>query len=317
MVQISYNKQRNKQLYNFDNCVSFQIENHIFLGRLIRLDNVINTILSKHQYPLQVSAVVAESITLAALLASTIKYQGLFTLQTKSNGPIPMVVVDVTSEGKIRACADYDESKITKAQKLRKTSGEIEPAPHFMGEGILAFTVDQGANTELYQGIVDLQGKNLSECAMRYFKQSEQIETYLQLYLQAPQNENEQWKTAGVLLQKIPVKGGQQALEEDQVQQAWEQAVIFMQSLQENELFDTSLSSQEILHRLYHANDLQITQTREYTFACRCQREKLWNTLHTMEPEDIEDMCENGKITATCDFCGTTYSFDKGELLKQ
>ena len=304
-------------MHNFDNCVSFQIENHIFLGRLIRLDKVINTILNKHQYPKQVSAVVAESTVLAALLASTIKYKGLFTLQTKSNGPIPMVVVDVSSEGKIRACADFDETKIIKAQELRKTTGQIEPAPHFMGEGILAFTVDQGADMELYQGIVDLQGKNLSECAMRYFKQSEQIETYLQLYLQVPQNKSDRWKAAGVLLQKIPVKGGQEVMEEDQVKQAWEQAVVFMQSLQENELFNETLSSEELLHRLYHANDLQISQTREYEFGCRCRREKLWNTLHTMKPEDIEEMCENGKITATCHFCGTTYSFDKGELLKQ
>ena len=157
---------------NFDSCASFHIENNAFLGRMVRLDNVINTILSKHQYPLQVSAVVAESIALATLLSSTIKYKGLFTLQTQSNGPVPMVVVDVTSEGKIRACADFDEQKILKAQELRKTVGEIEPAPHFMGEGVLAFTVDQGPETELYQGIVDLQGKDLSECAMRYFKQS-------------------------------------------------------------------------------------------------------------------------------------------------
>ncbi len=302
---------------NFDSCASFHIANGAFLGRLVRLDNVVNTILDKHCYPKQVSAVVAESTALAALLSSTLKYQGLFTLQTKSNGPVPMVVVDVTSEGKIRACANYDEDKIIKAQELRKTVGEIEPAPHFMGEGILAFTVDQGPETELYQGIVDLQGKDLSECAMRYFKQSEQIETYLQLYLKAPENENDHWKSAGVLLQKVPTVGGKENTDEEDANEAWNQAVIFMQSLQENEIFDAHLSSSEILHRLYHADNLQINQTKEYYFGCRCQREKLLNTLHTMKPEEIEEMCENNKITATCHFCGTTYSFDKGELIAQ
>lgn len=284
---------------------------------MIRLDNVVNTILAKHQYPIQVSAVVAESTALAALLASTLKYQGLFTLQTKSNGPIPMVVVDVTSEGKIRACADYNEKKIIKAQELRKTVGEIEPAPHFMGEGILAFTVDQGSNTELYQGIVDLQGKDLSECAMRYFKQSEQIETYLKLYLHAPDNEQDRWKAAGVLLQKLPSKGGKEQPEETDNSEIWNQAIIFMQSLQADEIFADDLPSETLLHRLYHADNLQISQTKEYSFGCRCQREKLWNTLRTMKPEEIDEMCENGKITATCHFCGTTYSFDKGELLAQ
>lgn len=302
---------------NFDSCVSFHISNGAFLGRLVRLDKVVNTILRKHTYPKQVSAVVAESTALAALLSSTLKYDGLFTLQTKSNGPIPMVVVDVSSEGKIRACASYDEEKIRQAQKLRKTDGEIEPAPHFMGEGILAFTVDQGSKTDLYQGIVDLQGKDLSECAMRYFKQSEQIETYLQLFLKAPKNENDGWKSAGILLQKLPSHGGKETLDETELNEAWNQAVIFMQSLQENEIFDSSLDSQTLLHRLYHADNLQITKQKEYSFACRCHREKLLDTLHTMRPEDINEMCENGKITATCHFCGTTYIFEKGELLSQ
>ena len=302
---------------NFDSCASFHIANGAFLGRLVRLDNVVNTILDKHCYPKQVSAVVAESTALAALLSSTLKYKGLFTLQTKSNGPVPMVVIDVTSEGKIRACASYDEDKIKKAQELRKTVGEIEPAPHFMGEGILAFTVDQGPETELYQGIVDLQGKDLSECAMRYFKQSEQIETYLQLYLKAPETENDRWQSAGILLQKVPTTGGKEISDEEDANEAWNQAVIFMQSLQENEIFNTHLSSSEILHRLYHADNLQINQTKEYSFGCRCNRDKLLNTLHTMKPEEIEDMCENNKITATCHFCGTTYSFDKGELIAQ
>ena len=302
---------------NFDNCVSFHIDNGAFLGRIVRLDKVINTILTNHQYPIQVSAVVAESTALASLLSSTIKYDGLFTLQTKSNGPIPMVVVDVSSQGQIRACANFDEQKIIKAQELRKTVGQIEPAPHFMGEGILAFTVDQGANMDLYQGIVDLQGKDLSECAMRYFKQSEQIETYLKLYLQAPTTEDNSWKAAGVLLQKLPEKGGNVTANTTDIDEAWNQAIIFMQSLKSEEIFDKQLTSEEILHRLYHSNNLTINTTKEYKFQCRCSREKLLNTLYGMKSEEIDEMCENNKITATCHFCGTTYSFDKGELISQ
>lgn len=300
---------------NFDNCVSFHIGNGAFLGRIVRLDKVINTVLTKHRYPVQVSAVVAESTALAALLSATIKYDGLFTLQTKSSGSVPMVVVDVNSRGQIRACADYDEQKILKAQELRKTVGQIEPAPHFMGEGILAFTVDQGPNTDLYQGIVDLQGKDLSECAMRYFKQSEQIETYLKLYLQAPQNDLDGWKSAGVLLQRLPDKGGMTDEDVERLNEEWNQAVVFMQSLSQDEIFNPQLSSAELLHRLYHSDNLELNTVKEYTFACRCSRERLLNTLHGMKPEDIDDMCENNKITATCHFCGTSYSFDKGELL--
>lgn len=300
---------------NFDNCTSFHIDNGIFMGRLVRLDKVVNTILSRHQYPRQISAVVAESTALGTLLSSTIKYDGLFTLQTQSSGPVTMIVVDVTSQGRIRACANFNQEMLTKALELRKAEDELLEAPHYMGGGHLAFTVDQGPNTDLYQGIVDLQGKTLSECALRYFKQSEQIETYLQLFLQAPDKENDEWKAAGILLQKLPDNGGKISGDTASIDEAWNEAVIFAQSLKAEEIFDSSLSSEEILTRLFHANKLQITQTKDYHFGCRCSHDKLFNTLHAMADKDIEDMCENNKITATCHFCGEVYSFDKGELL--
>ena len=108
---------------NFDTCVSFFIDNGAYQGRLIRMSSVLDTIIGKHCYPRPVAAVVAESTVLAAMLASTLKYEGLFTLQTQSNGAVSMVVVDVTSEGKIRACASFDEEHLKQNQELRKTSG--------------------------------------------------------------------------------------------------------------------------------------------------------------------------------------------------
>ncbi len=286
------------------------------MGRLVRLDEVINTILSKHQYPLQVSGVVAESTALGALLSSTIKYDGLFTLQTQTNGPVSMVVVDVSSQGVIRACANFNQEALKKSLALRKADEtELLEAPHYMGGGHLAFTVDQGSKTDLYQGIVDLQGKTLSECALRYFKQSEQIETYLQLFLQAPNETNKKWKAAGILLQKLPDNGGKISSDTEALDEAWKEATILAQSLKREEVFDDNLSNEEILHRLFHANELRLSNIKEYKFGCRCSREKLFNTLHAMSAKDIEDMCENNKITATCHFCGTVYSFDKGELI--
>ena len=300
---------------NFDTCASFHINNGAFFGRFIRLDKVVNDIISKHDYPATVNAIIAESTALAALLASTIKYDGLFTLQTKSDGPVSMIVVDVTSDGKIRACAEFDEDRINAAKALRKTLNEHEETPHFLGHGYLAFTVDQGSKTNLYQGIVDLQGKTLSECALRYFKQSEQIETYLQLFLHAPTENDKEWKVAGILLQKLPDNGGKISSDTESLDEAWNEATILAQSLKAEEVFDNNLSDEEILHRLFHANKLHLSNTKEYHFGCRCSREKLFNTLHAMNAKDIEDMCENNKITATCHFCGTVYSFDKGELI--
>lgn len=301
---------------NFDNCASFHIEDGAFMGRLVRLDDVVNTIISKHQYPQNVSAVVAESTALAALLASALKYDGLFTLQTKSNGPVSMVVVDVTSDGAVRACANFDEERIKKAQELRKTEGEIEAAPHWLGEGYLAFTVDQGKATDLYQGVVDLQGKNLTECALRYFKQSEQIETALQLFLHIPTDENDKWKAAGILLQKLPETGGKVNTDID-MSEAWNEAVTFMQSLTADEVFDENLSSAELLHRLYHSSKLSISKNKDYRFGCRCSREKLLATISSFSEEEINNLVDNqNQIVATCNFCSEKYVFDKGELIK-
>jgi hsp33 protein len=301
---------------NFDTCVSFFIDNGAYQGRLIRMSSVLDTIIGKHCYLRPVAAVVAESTVLAAMLASTLKYEGLFTLQTQSNGAVSMVVVDVTSEGKIRACASFDEEHLKQNQELRKTSGEIEAAPHLMGKGHLAFTVDQGPNTELYQGIVDLQGKNLTECALRYFKQSEQIDTDLKLFLQAPEGESGSWLAAGIMLQKMPLKGGNESSPEE-MEEAWNEAKVFMESLTQDEVFDAELTSEQLLHRLFHANNLSISKCKNYSFGCRCSREKLLQTLSTFSEDDINAMLENNKVTATCHFCSEKYVFDKGELIKQ
>lgn len=301
---------------NFDTCVSFFIDNGAYQGRLIRMSSVLDTIIGKHCYPRPVAAVVAESTVLAAMLASTLKYEGLFTLQTQSNGAVSMVVVDVTSEGKIRACASFDEEHLKQNQELRKTSGEIEAAPHLMGKGHLAFTVDQGPNTELYQGIVDLQGKNLTECALRYFKQSEQIDTDLKLFLQAPEGESGSWLAAGIMLQKMPLKGGNESSPEE-MEEAWNEAKVFMESLTQDEVFDAELTSEQLLHLLFHANNLSISKCKNYSFGCRCSREKLLQTLSTFSEDDINAMLENNKVTATCHFCSEKYVFDKGELIKQ
>ena len=222
---------------NFDTCASFHINNGAFYGRMVRLDEVINTILSKHQYTPVVSGILAESTALAALLSSTIKYDGLFTFQTQSNGPVSMVVVDVSSQGTIRASAKYDEARIERAKTLRKTEDEHEETPHFLGGGYMAFTVDQGGPDKMYQGVVDIQGKTLAECAMRYFKQSEQIDTYIRLFLQAPATPQSHWSAAGVLLQKLPSYGGKLDADVD-INAAWEEAVVFIDSLKNEEVFD-------------------------------------------------------------------------------
>ncbi len=295
-----------------DTGISFNLDNNIFRGRIVRLDNVMREVFSRVQYPDNVAAAVAETAALGALIASLMKFDGIFTLQLQGNGPISVLVADVTSAGKIRATAKYDAKAIENAQVLRKTEGQIEPTPHWLENGNLIFTIDQGKNTELYQGVVDLQGKNLEECALRYFKNSEQIDTYLHLYLQ---KKGEIWQSAGILIQKMPQKGGNEIVaDDDSLKELWKENKILLDSLKSEEIFNLDL--QEVLFRLFHEHQVRVNKEQKYTFGCRCNREKLQQTLSSMKPEDIADMVENGKITATCNFCGEVYAFDKGELLK-
>ena len=154
-----------------------------------------------------------------------------------------------------------------------------------------------------------------SEIALRYFKQSEQIDTHLKLFLKMPSAENPRWQSAGIMLQKIPQKGGKIDKETD-VEETWHEVKIFLESLKDEEVFDASLSAENVVNRLYHANKLVISGTKNYIFACRCSRDKLLNTLSGFDQKDIEEMAEKNKIAATCSFCSETYVFDKGELLK-
>lgn len=297
-----------------DKCLSFNLDNNAFRGRIVRLDNVLSDIFSHQSYPDNIAAAVAETSVLGVLISSLMKFDGIFTLQMQGNGPLSVLVADVTSEGKVRATAKYDAKAIEDAQVLRKTEGQIEPAPHWLGQGNLIFTIDQGKNTDLYQGVVDLQGKNLAECALRYFKNSEQIDTHLRLFLQ---KDNTSWKAAGILIQKMPTKGGKDVSDDkDELAELWNEDKILTDSLKQEEIFDEKLSLEDILFRLFHEHQVRVAKENEYHFGCRCSREKLLNTLSSMKKEDIDDMVENGKITATCNFCGQVYSFDKSELMK-
>jgi molecular chaperone Hsp33 len=297
-----------------DECISFNLDNNEFRGRFVRLDNIMTEVFKRCSYPDNVGMAVAETASLGVMLADLMKYTGLFTLQIYGDGPISALICDVTSECKVRACAKYDEEKMKKAQVLRKTEGELEAAPFWLGKGNLVFTVDQGENTTPYQGIVDLQGKTLEACALRYFQYSEQIDTHLRLFVFKDGNV---WRSAGILIQKMPTNGGiNQTDTAENNAEIWNENKILLDSLTKDEMFDKNLTAEDILFRLFHEHNVRINKTKEYYFGCRCNRDKLLATLASMQESEIDAMTENGKITATCGFCGQVYTFDKSELLK-
>src|SRR6202048_5609511 len=183
----------------------FRIDPFALRGRLVRLGPAIDRILSQHDYPEPVAAMLGEAITLAVVLAGALKYDGIFTLQTKGDGPIKLMVADVSTAGAVRVYAQYDAAKLDTA--LSGARRALPPVPGLVGSGYIAFTVDQGEDTDRYQGIVELAGSTLAECAQHYFRQSEQIQAGIKLSA-ARSGANGAWRAGGRMAQRGAAGGG-------------------------------------------------------------------------------------------------------------
>ena len=285
----------------------FQLEGSNVRGKLVRLGATYADILAAHEYPPVVAELLGETLALSAALSTSLKYDGTFILQTSSDGPVRMMVADVTSQGGMRAYARYRPEDIL----ARVPHGGIVPA--LLGSGHIAFTVDQGPNTERYQGITALDGDTLSDVAVAYFRQSEQLDTAITLAAD-PGTGGGGARAAALMLQRLPTPERRIIdLEDEEV--AWRNAVILMNSVTAGEMLDPNLSTNGLLYRLYHEKGVRVFDGKPLHFACRCSRDKVARTLAAFSPEDLKDMKTNeGLIVATCEFCRAEYAFDDAQL---
>ena len=290
-----------------DEVQSFSLENSNVRGRLVRLGKAYEKILNNHNYPIQVASLIGELTTMSISLADSLKYDGQFILQTQSTGPINMMVANITSQGTLRSYARYDTKKFD-------TTTMQNSIPYLLGNGHIAFTVDQGTDTERYQGITPLEGSNLAECAQNYFRQSEQIETAILLTADPVKK-----RAAALVIQKMPrsnIKSFQtnsHGSEDDD--ENWRNAVILMRSTKAEELLDTHIGASDLLFRLYHETGVRLYTKKSLTYECPCSKEKLAAILASFSPKEIESMKTNeGSITSNCEFCGTSYRFNNETL---
>lgn len=280
----------------------FQLDNAPVRGRIIRLDKALNDILGAHEYPAALSHFTAEAALLGLAVSSLLKYEGIFTLQAQGEGPVSLVVADITSAGALRACASIRENSVLPA------SG---PIGDFIGKGYIAFTVDQGPETERYQGIVELKAEGLKESLLNYFSLSEQIPTGILMALR--HDEEEGWRGGLIVMQEMPREGGHTvrgSAEEDD----WRRVMMLLQSCTDEELLDDALPAADLLFRLFHEETVRVYEPQPVFQQCRCSRKRLQGILRGMPQNDLDYLEDDGMITMRCEFCSRSYAFTLEEI---
>jgi molecular chaperone Hsp33 len=312
-----------------DTILPFEVSALDLRGRIVRLGPAVDAILTSHDYPLPVAKLLGEAIVLTVMLGSALKFDGRFILQTRSDGPVRMLVVDFTSPDKVRACARFDVDRVAAAIAEDKAE-----QGHLLGHGHLAMTIDQGLDMSRYQGLVPLEGKDLEHAAHEYFLRSEQIPTRVRLavaeeFRGGENGARRRWRAGGILLQFLP-KSVERARQADldpgdapagterhlpPEDEAWIEGRSLVATVDDIELIDPALSSERLAYRLFHERGVRVFRAAPVHARCSCSRQSVENMLRSFPKEDRDDMVEDGKITVTCEFCSSTYVFAPNEIM--
>lgn len=295
----------------FGNLVQpFQIEALGVRGRMVRLGAELDALFAPHTYPTPVAGLLSETLALAAALADGLKFDGTFILQTRSNGPVGLMVADVTSGGELRGYARFDRPRVEEAAG---ESGAL--IPKLLGAGHMAFTVDQGPDTERYQGITEIVGATLTDCAQNYFRRSEQLDTAVSVAADpAATDAPGGTRASAFVIQRLPERTPDVSRPDDAAEEPWRRAVILMSSLTQGEMLDAALSPSDVLYRLYHREGVRVFRPRPLRRGCRCSRDRVSATLRSFPRNEIEAMKVDGCVVTTCEFCKTKFVFDGAEL---
>jgi molecular chaperone Hsp33 len=298
----------------------FRIEGQNVNGRAVKLNSLASDVLLRHDYPEAVSRLLGEALVLASMLGTMLKFDGRFILQLQGNGPISMLMADYTPEenglGGLRGFAQFDEAALATALKAGK------PPMALLGDKAhMAFTVDQGADMERYQGIVPLEGDTLADAALGYFERSEQIGTALKLAaapLLLPGGKTE-WRAGGIVVQQMAATGGVVDIETppegdpERVDDDWNRLEILLQTTEDSELLDSDVSGEALAFRLFHEDGVRVFEPRALTFACPCTRQRVLNMLAGLSETDRTEMQAQDNVEVRCEFCNENYVFEPTE----
>ncbi|MCQ4161772.1 Hsp33 family molecular chaperone HslO [Roseomonas sp. GC11] len=279
----------------------FHLERKPVRGRLVRLGPLADALLTRHENPEPVTALLGQALALTAGLAAALKFQGSFSLQAKGDGPISMLLADCTDSGALRGYA--------RAEAVPEGAAD---AAALLGKGYLAFTCDQGPEMERYQGIVAIDGASLAEMTGHYFDTSEQLASRVWLFAARMAAG---WRASALILERVAGAGGiGPELDEAAQQDAWETALVLAGTITEAEMLDDTLLPERLLHRLFHAEGLALDRPRALSYGCRCSRSRLASVLAGFGTDDLDHMAEDGVITMTCEFCNVGFRFQRDEV---
>ncbi|WP_407167277.1 Hsp33 family molecular chaperone [Bradyrhizobium sp. ORS 111] len=304
-----------------DAVLAFEVDALDLRGRLTRLGPALDEILHKHDYPPPVGKLLGEAIVLTTLLGSSVKFEGRFILQTRTDGPVSLLIVDFRAPDQLRAYARYDAARLTPGL----SSGEL------LGKGHLAMTIDQGSKTSRYQGLVALEGGSLEDAAHEYFLRSEQIPTRVRLAVGEEMRGGEggklHWRAGGIMLQFLP-KAPERAKQADlhpgdapegtvahsvPEDDAWVEGQSLISTVEDVELIDPDLSGERLLYRLFHERGVRVFTPQPLRAQCSCSRDAVSAMLKSFTPKDRADMVKDGKVVVTCEFCSSVYEFTPDE----
>jgi molecular chaperone Hsp33 len=307
-----------------DHVLPFQLDHADVRGRVARLDGALNAILSQHDYPPAIEALVAEAALLTALIGQTIKLRWKLSLQIRGKGPARLIATDYygpTADGqpaRIRAYASYDADRLDPEG----------PAFAQIGDGFFAVMLDQGEGMLPYQGFTPIAGSSLSDCAATYFAQSEQLPTRFALSIgrsQAP-GQATGWRAGGVMIQHMPkaspfAKGDGGSGEgglltaadllDGAEGESWNRVNMLLDTVEELELIGPGVAPDRLLYRLFNEEGPRVFPVQPVNFGCSCSEDKVRNSLSIYSAKDIAHMTtDEGTVTADCQFCGAHYVLD-------
>jgi molecular chaperone Hsp33 len=306
-----------------DDCtLPFQIETSGARGRLIRLGPAITQILGQHDYPEPVSKLLGEALVLTAMMGASLKIDGQFIFQATSEGVVQFVVAQYHTPGNLRGYASFDREAFPTESANGQTPPGAEDLPPLLQGGTLVMTIDQGPDTERYQGVVALQEGNLTSAAHLYFAQSEQIPTFIRIAVARQYEAGKDgesgtwsWRAGGLMVQKLTHEGGASShaaagSEDADADDAWERAKMLASTMEDHELLDPSLAPERLLYRLFHEEKVRVFPETPLRAFCQCSSERVKAMLDAMAPHDIEALTHDGRIQVTCEFCSRSYEVD-------